>query len=506
MNKKIVLSILSGIMLALSFPPFRTGFLAYLALIPFFILLDQQTLRQAAGWGYLTGLVFYSATVYWIGVITLPGCIGTLLIMPLYFSLYSLLHVLVLKRLGNDGYLFLPFLWISVEYIQSLSEFSFPWNHLGYTQTYYLPLIQHAAVTSVYGVSFWIVLLNVLFLYLYRCRKNPDLRYKIAVVLAVLILLPLVHGLVQMKNKGVDETLNVTLIQGNIDPLDKWEGDIYQNNYQRYETLSRRTLETCKSDLWVWPETALPFYLRLNRTYRNRLQHFVDSTQIPLLTGTIDYDYDSLGASMHYNSVHLYEPETFSVQRYDKIKLVPFSERVPYGNAFPFKYLKHVLYDYGTGNYSMGDSVYVFKWQSQSSIASATSVLKTGVAVCYESVYPEHVRAYVKKGAQFITVITNDAWFGKSSGPYQHKQIAVMRAVENRRAVARCANTGISCFIDPYGRVSEQTSLFTQAAISSPVQLRESLTFFTRLGPVLPRFSCIVTVLLLLFSGFRRFV
>ncbi|MDZ7722147.1 MAG: apolipoprotein N-acyltransferase [candidate division KSB1 bacterium] len=487
MNKKIVWSILSGILLALSFPPFKTGFLAYGALIPLFWLLQYSSLKQAAVWGYMTGLVFYAATVFWIAVITLPGCIGTLLVVPLYLALYSVLHTLIIKRLGSHGYLFLPFLWIAVEYLQSLSEFSFPWNHLGYTQTFYLPLIQHASLTSVYGVSFWIFLFNVLLFFLYQCRQTKTLRVRIGVVLVLWFVLPLVHGLLITRNSS-HPLLKVAMIQGNIDPIKKWEGDIYENNFRRYGQLSRQALQQNNVDLLIWPETALPFYLRLNRTYRNRLENFVDSVRVPVLTGTLDYDYDSQGQSRHYKSAHLYAPDT-SAQRYDKIKLVPFSERVPYPDSFPFQYVKPVMYQYGTGNYSVGDSIYVFEWkESRDTLANTDKRIKTGVAICYESVYPEHVRAYVKQGAQFITVITNDAWFGKSSGPYQHAQIAVMRAIENRRAVARCANTGISCFIDPYGRVRQSTDLFTTAVVTGNIELCESLTFFTRYGLLLPEF------------------
>ena len=154
MKKNLALSILTGLLFALSLPPFKTGVLAYVALIPFFILLEEKSLKEAFRWGYVTGLFVDIGSLFWIGWVTLPGCIGALLILPFFVALYALLHTFLVQRLSLLAYFFSPFLWSSIEYLQSFGETAFPWNLLGYSQSYYIRLIQYAEYTSVYGVSF----------------------------------------------------------------------------------------------------------------------------------------------------------------------------------------------------------------------------------------------------------------------------------------------------------------------------------------------------------------
>jgi len=512
MKKNLILSLLTGILLALSFPPFKTGFLAYGALIPFFLLLEEKSLGQAVKWGYITGLLFYSGTVFWIGVITVPGAIGTLLIMPLYTTLFAVIYVWLLGRIGRNATLALPFLWTSIEYLKSLTDLAFPWNYVGYTQSYYLPLIQWAEFVSIHGISLWVVTLNVLLFILYKEYKNAELRKRLIIFLIVLFVLPMTHGIFVLTNTSdTDENIDVTLIQGNIDPIAKWEGNIYELNYNAYEQMTLDALKKQETDLIIWPETAMPFFLRGEEKYLNRIHHLVDSTETPLLTGGIDYGFTDDGESMHYNAAYLFEPVNRYVQRYHKIKLVPFSERVPYKQHFPFKYLRNVLYDYGTGDYAKGDSISVYSFRSKEhyqmgkrSFIDKDERYKTALAICYESVFPDHVRYYAKKDADFFLIITNDAWFGNTSAPYQHTQIAVFRAIENRRDIARCANTGISCIIDKYGHVRKQTKLFEKAVITDKVELNDEKTFYTKHGNILAKFTAVMSVIFMVIALLKK--
>ncbi len=512
MKKNLIFSLLTGILLALSFPPFKTGFLAYGALIPFFLLLEDKSSGQAAKWGYVTGLFFYSGTVFWIGVITFPGCIGTLLIMPLYTTFFAVIYNWLSKRIGRNALLAVPFLWTSIEYLQSLTDLAFPWNYVGYTQSYYLPLIQWAEFVSVHGISFWVVMLNVLFFVLYSEYKNARLRKRLFIFLFGLFVLPMAHGIfVLARALDTGEKIDIILVQGNIDPIAKWEGNIYKLNYNTYERMTLNALKERSTDLIIWPETAMPFFLRGKEKYLDKIHHLVDSTDTPLLTGAIDYGFTKEGKAMHYNAAYLFEPDSRYVQRYHKIKLVPFSERIPFKNNFPFKYMRNVLYDFGTGDYAKGDSILVYSFSSKEhyqkgkrSLIDMNEPYKTALAICYESVFPVHVRYYAKKGAQFFLIITNDAWFGKTSAPYQHTQIAVFRAIENRRDIARCANTGISCFIDKYGHVRKQTKLFEQALITDKVALNNDKTFYTKYGNILAQFTVVMSVLFMAVAFFIK--
>ena len=262
MKRDLVLGLLTGILLALSFPPFKTGFLAYGALIPFFLLLQQKSAVESLRWGYVTGLFADVATLFWIGWVTLPGLLGALLILPLFYALYGILHWFLIRRLSLAGYFLLPFLWTSVEYLQSFGETAFPWNYLGYTQTYYLPLIQHAEFTSVYGVSFWVVLINVILFVLWQKGFVPGIRRVLISALIALFFVPLLHGTLAMRKAGAGEdSVKVALLQGNVDPFEKWDANFYDRNFDVYDEDSKLTM-SLEPDLLIWPETAMPFYLR----------------------------------------------------------------------------------------------------------------------------------------------------------------------------------------------------------------------------------------------------
>ncbi len=512
MKKNIGLSLLTGILLALALPPFKTGFLAYGALIPFFLLLENKRGGEAFRWGYITGFFTAITTLFWIGWVTAPGLLGVLLVWPLYIGLYAFLHTFLLARLENLAYAIVPFIWVSIEYFQSLTELAFPWNYIGYTQSYYIPFIQYAAYTGVYGVSFWVVLLNVLFFIIWK-NFSQRRRTAVAAIIAVVFLFigPLVHGLsVISPEKESEQKLKVSLIQGNRDPNAKWDGNIYEDNFRIYKELTQKALVE-EPDLVIWPETALPFYLRSKPAFITRIHKLIDSSYTTLLTGTMDFVYFKDGSYDHFNSAMLIEPFNPSVQRYNKMKLVPFSERVPYKNYFPFNFLKTALWDLGIGDFGRGEEATIFSAQFRDSYKRRGSgkdapgnEYKTGVAICYESVFPNHVRKYVNAGANFIIIITNDAWFGKTPAPFQHTQIAVFRAVENRRSIARCANTGVSCFIDRYGRVRKATKIFTEAVATDTLVLNNDLTFYTQYGNLFVIFITVSSSLFMLVALVKR--
>lgn len=501
MRNNLALAFVTGILIALSLPPFRTGFIAYGALIPFFLLIDNKRGFELFRWSYLTGFFVFLFSLFWLWNVTKPGLAGTLLVLPFLFVLYAFLHSFILKNLGQFGYMVLPFLWTFVEYIQSFSELAFPWVHLGYSQSYYLPFIQYAEFTGIYGVSLWVVMLNVILYHLWQNRRSKGLVLKGLTAAALLILLPAVHGITVLQSKPLPE-LKVALVQGNIDPFEKWDQAFADRNFNLYIEKSKEVMAQSPA-LVIWPETANGTWLRYERHYRTRIHDLVDSTGIPLLTGSIDYLLNDSSDYEYYNSAFLFEPRTSRIQDHKKMQLVPFSERVPYREFGPMRVFYKFLYDLalGVGDYTKGMEFTLLSFYKSSEYSrpiaerDSSAILKVAVPICYESVFPDLVRRFVKKGADFLAIITNDAWFGKTTAPYQHAQIAVFRAIENRISIARTANTGVSCFIDPYGRVSQATPLFQLATLVGEIQLRKSTTFYTRHGNL---FANIVSFILLM--------
>jgi apolipoprotein N-acyltransferase len=389
-----------------------------------------------------------------------------------------------------------------MEFFEAHTELAFPWNYLGYTQSYYLPLIQWAEYGSVYGISFWVVSINCLLFALWYVRPGKKLRTGIIAALVALFVIPLIHGLItEYKGHPAAAKVKISLLQGNIDPFEKWDESYNERNFAVYESMMRHSGSDLP-DLFIWPETAAPFFLRYETGYLSRVRACADSLKRPILTGALGFNYDEQGKYHYYNAALLINPDDPAIQIYYKTKLVPFSERVPYRDYFPFKYVKNWLFDMaiGIGDYSIGNEYTLFRF---SQVQPDKRELKIGSPICYESVFPDIVRQFVLQGSDVLAVITNDAWFGRTSAPYQHAQIAVLRAIENRIAIARCANTGVSCFIDPYGRVSQPTRIFEPAIASSSIPLRQKTTFFTRHGNVFAQAASIISCFVFIISFFH---
>lgn len=502
MKRNLLLSVLTAVMLAFALPPFRTGFIGWFALYPFFLLLEGKTAGEGMRWSYLTGLFICITTLYWIANVTQAGFIAAILIIPFALTLYGLLHILLLRRFGRKAWLLLPFLWLAIEYLQSLSETAFPWNYLGYTQSYYLPLIQFAEYTGIWGVSLWVFVLNVLIWLTAREFTSRPSRQRVLLALALLIVLPALHGLFVLRRpQDSGRPVTLALLQGNVDPFEKWEVGSTDRNVALYEAMSRDAAAG-NPDLIVWPETAMPFFLGSEPRYLRRLHNFIDSLQIPLLTGGLDYQFTDDTSYSYYNAAFLIEPGSRFLTSYRKMRLVPGSERIPFRDYFPFNYLKDWLSDLelGVGDYTPGEEFTVFSVRPAQGGADAPPVLLS-TPICFESVFPDLIRRFAGNGAGMLCIITNDAWFGRTSAPFQHTRFAVFRAIENRLPVARCANTGISCFIDPCGRVTQSTPLFKQAAITGWITLQSKRTLYTRYGDWLAHSCALIAAAGLIGAG-----
>ncbi|MBS13382.1 MAG: hypothetical protein CME19_17470 [Gemmatimonadetes bacterium] len=474
-----VFPILSGFLTGLSHVPLPTGFLAYAGLIP--LLLSAAVLHGRAAFlaGFMHGVAYFTATIYWIAWITPPGVLAAVFYMALWRGVTVYLISVVTHRFGSGGLWGAPFIWVGIEYVSSLGDLGFPWVLLGASQVSYLPLIQYADLVGIFGISFWLVLVNLVLLSLWRKRTVVA-----GVSLVALFLLPTLYGLDRMSATYGSEVLRVGVAQPNLEPLAK--------EFRPFEThfavLKGQTINAVEDGarLVVWPETAVPayFHLRVNQHYRDLVQNLSDSLGVHIYTGA---NHLEIGPPRKtFNASFLFSPGRTELSRYDKIRLVPFGERTPFPDLLPG--LRNIRFTGGgfvSGNWDSGELWTVFDMDNTSF---------SGM-ICFDSAFPQHARRLVQEGAQFLCVITNDGWFGRTSGPYQHAQLAVFRAIESRRSVVRCANTGVSCLIDPVGRMSGETDIFVDAMITGDIVANTEMTFYAAYGDL---FSQLVGVLGLL--------
>jgi apolipoprotein N-acyltransferase len=520
---RLTLACASGLMLAAAFPPSPFYSLAYVALIPFLLLLETvQGTWKILRLSYLTFLIFHLATLYWIGgfvsgkdIWLMIAGAAVVLIHPLFYWPIVLLFTWVRRRLGLiPGLALFVVAWISYEFSHSLSEFSFPWITLGNSQAYDLRRIQIAEFTSVYGLSFLILTFNVLGFVLVTklATRGWSLRSRSTLLSATILLVlyfgPWFYGEMRMRqvtNDRGNDTIHVGVVQPNVDPFDKWS---YQSAQLPVLLAYTEKLAREKTDLVVWPETAIPFFILQPQSanYLAAFRSVLDSLHVSILTGlpTLVY-YDSLSAPVtaqkspvsgltyeEFNSTTTFVPEQRFNLVYRKIILVPFAERIPYAETFRFL-IEPLKWNVGIGMWGIGKDTVVFSVPLSNGHSARFSSV-----ICYESVYPNYVRQFVKRGAQFLVIITNDSWWGNTSGAYQHASYASLRAVENRRWIVRSANGGISCLVDPAGRIHDETRLYHAATIRGTVESRDDLTYYARHGDIFALLCVAGTAIILL--------
>lgn len=488
---RVFLSSLSGLLLSLSFPKAGLEILSWIALLPFFFALKEGSTKENILSGLAFGAAHFLSLLYWIvytlniyGYIPVLLCIPIVLLLALYLSGYTVFFAWFIGRaMDKPSYLILiaPSLWVVLEYIRAWALTGFPWELLGYSQHRLPHLIQIADIAGVYGVSFLIVLVNTAVFTL--CLFFSKNTWKGAAVsgrtawthgtAAVLCLaMAWTYGAFRIRetdeNTARARTAAVSVIQGNIDQSLKWSPAYQYETLFKYRHLSTLAAQE-RPDLIVWPETAAPFYYGNDRGMTRHVQETVETCGTEFLVGFPSFEREP-GRFKFHNSAHLLDRQGDITGSYSKVHLVPFGEYVPLQDFLPFI------------NKLTAQSGDFFPGEKGLTLDFAKG--KLGVQICFEVIFPGLSRAMVKNGAQLIVNITNDAWFGRSSAPFQHFSMVKFRAVENKRAVARAANTGISGFIDPCGRVLANTGLFEDSQLSRSLPLNESITFYTRYGDV----------------------
>jgi len=423
--------------------------------------------------GWWGGMVFNAGLLYWIalnsgaeGIVAPLSFVGMLLVYPLYWGAFTSIWAFLHRRWGDAAAFLLPAIWVGLEIIKNAPEIGFPWQELGLAQINFSPAAQLAEIGGIRLVSVWVVGINVtLFLLFQKQRRTAE-------ALSAILLLGLGWGIWRgnhLPPAGIQT--NVLLVQGNIDPEAKWREED-DASLSLYEELTREEASKQKPDLVLWPETAIPKYLAYQLSEQGRIRRLAMEIGAPILTGAPHYQLKPGGGPERLNSAFFFPADGSSPLRYDKIHLVPFGERVPFQRWFP----RLGELNFGQAEFTAGSNFTVFPLGNGVKIAPQ---------ICYESVFGELTRQHILRGARLICNMTNDGWYGNSSGPYQHAALVRYRAIEARSSLVRAANTGISLAVDPSGRITDRLAygrrgtLFVQVPAGS-----EFATFYIRHGEI----------------------
>jgi apolipoprotein N-acyltransferase len=530
MKKNILLSIFSGLLLWLAWPPmhYTTVFL-FFGLVPMLVAMENIIKSTSAKKGkqifnitFLGFCVWNVLCIYWVynalkivgEVVAIPISLIPYCLAPLLMStacwLYYRLRLATNRTWGLAG---LVCFWIAYEYLHQSWDLNFPWMTLGNGFAATHQWIQWYEYTGVYGGTIWIWVVNILIFLIYigfSEAQTKQVRLKLAAAVVLVLILPLGFSLYRYNSyKEQNNPSNIVVVQPNIDPYAKG-GDIPA--YQQIATLTRLSdsLGQVNTEFFIWPETAIPDpmdedHIRTSN-YFLQAQHFLSKYKNGnLITGAETYNlYDTRKTKTasptpdgrfadNYNTA-LNIDNSDKVQFYHKTKLVPGAESLPFGNALSF--LKPVFEHLGgaTGNYTGQDE--------PSNLYSASGI-GVAPAVCFDSIWGEWVAKSVRSGAQFIAIITNDGWWENTSGKDQHLYYAKLRAIETRRWVCRSANTGISAFINQRGDIVKQTKWWVPTALKQDINLNSDITFYVQFGDYLPKAGSFLAVLCILFLGVK---
>ena len=435
--------------------------------MPWLTLLRSCRPRQAWWWSYAIGVVFFLGSMWWLVHVTVLGWLILCAYLALYFAVFGRLAYHCMAQ-GGPGFLLIPAIWVALEYARSHLLSGFGWNLLAYSQTSWYSLIQVADMTGVWGVSFLIVWVNVAITEWLQARGRsrskrrrrtaPRIVVRPLAAATSAVLLVLGYGLWRIQHVTLGAPVRLAVVQGNIPQERKWHPDFAETILQRYESLTRNAASAAPQ-LIIWPETAVPGYLDADEPLTQRVQTLVRTLHIPLLTGAPMVRGDSK-AWLATNSATLLDETGTLKERYDKIHLVPFGEFIPFERLLPW--FRAILPP--IGDFVPGHERTVFRLGSRlqapgsrpEQLPPASSLqppaISFSVLICFEDIFPDLARRFVREGARLLVVITNDAWFGPTAAAYQHAQASTFRAVELRVPVVRAANTGWSGCIDATGR------------------------------------------------------
>ena len=480
----------TGVLLALSFPKFGHPACAWVALAPLVLVLrgarpfgcpTQLAPRRAFLLGWWAGLLYFVGTVYWtsevlaqFGGMPFAAAAGAMVLLAAYLALYPAMAVastaICVNAYGDRALALLPAAWVAAEFMRGQFFGGFPWVPLGNSQVEVLPIAQLASLLGVYGLSAFVVIVNVIVV----AASLSTGRRRWTFVAAGVLLVATAGGwgarrVAQGTLVSQGSQLRVGLVQANIAQADKWDPRQARRILTTYIAMTRDVVRR-GAQYVIWPESSTPQMFEEDAGTAEALRSLAREVKVPILFGS---DQLQRGTDPRfYNAAFLLGEDGGTRAVYRKIQLVPF------GEFFPFqRWLSFVspLVE-RSAPFAPGESV----------VMLPIGTHRTSTAICYEVVFPELARQAVANGSELLTTITNDGWYGQSSAPYQHFGMAALRAIEQGRYLARAANTGISGIVDPYGRVLERSAIFEQAGLVGTIGFLNGRTVYSRLGDVTP--------------------
>jgi apolipoprotein N-acyltransferase len=502
----------SGVLLALSFPKFGHPAVGWIALAPLLVALSGGTLQRAFTLGLLTGAIYFTGTLYWItGVMATYGDMarwvavlinaGLVVYQTVYVVLFALIVRRIVARHGPPALMAAPIVWVAMELGRTRVLSGFPWVLLGYSQTTVLPIAQLASIFGVYGVSMLVAsvsaALATAFVWnakpakpanqnVFRRASRPLRAYFPLAGACTLVFGVAVWGshraaVAAWSHAG--DAIRVGLVQGNVDQDEKTQVGRAAAIFQDYLRMTRQAIRE-GAQFVIWPESSTPFRFEDDLLAAGQVRALALEARVPILFGSDQFVRGASGApTTFYNAAFLVRSDGTTGGVYRKMHLVPFGEYVPAKQLLFFAApLVQAVSDFSAGDEAVllpvGDHL-------------------VSTAICYEVVYPDLVRRFVTGGSEMLTTITNDAWFGPTSAPYQHFEQASMRAIEEGRYLVRSANTGISGIVDPYGRVVARSGIFQPAVVVGEARFLKTSTFYARHGDALAYASALATAALL---------
>lgn len=493
LKRRWLWALLSGMLLALSFPGFGLDWLSWFALIPLFFVLERGGYLRNIWYGLLAGGAFFGTLLRWLYTLkewTGPEILPIYLLLIIYLSLYwgafGLLYTFLKRRLGALRLsLAVPALWVLLELARALGRLGLSWGDLGYALYQRTELIQLASITGAWGLSFVIVWINYLLFLMIRQR---DWRPFIGAILIWALLFQL--GAAALHRMPEGRELQLALVQPNIPQERKSESAEIGPLLDRYRELLTQT-EAAKAGLVVLPESILPAYLLQEQEYLEPFSAFAKQNGVYILFGTIDYR-----RGKFYNTAALLSPGGNVVARYDKVQLVPFStEYVPFRKQLERWGLGPLLRELAPAELTSGAGFFPLE----------SGLGKIASPICFESTFSHISRSFVRNGAELLITITNDAWFDHSSALPQHLSFGVLRAVETRRYFVQAANTGISGIISPHGEMITKSEVEKEEVLYGTVELLGGETFYVQFGDWLPYLGLLylLTILIVPARGSR---
>ncbi|MCK4524452.1 apolipoprotein N-acyltransferase [candidate division WOR-3 bacterium] len=494
MIKKFLLFFVIPVLMFFSFQPINLWFLFIPAYAAFLLLIKDLSFKKRFLYSFISFAVFWFISMHWISLINVgfPGYQRVLIALGLIvlsagLSFIWIIPVIFINPRSKQIYL-LPIIVAGIEFLASIeNNTAFQWLSPSQTMLSFLPAIQIADIGGMYLVTLFVILCSVLIFRIFTCsKKGVIINLIILLVIAVTVIS---YGNYRLNEARYGEKMKIAFVQPNIPASIK--GYFYKGTDQRIRVLTKYLEELRNSDceIIIFPETAAPVYLQRNNHFSRYVKKFVESTGKGILMGSLRIKYGKdRRAFDYYNSVYFIKPG--SMEYYDKIRPLGFAERLPYDDKWRF--LRNI--PFGQGDLTPGNEFKKFEYNGK--IFSAY--------ICFESAFAPLVSRFVREGAEFIINVSEDAWFFRSIGPYQHFYSGLLRSVENRRYLIRASNPGISAVIDPCGRIVLKKALFDQGNSEYEITLYNDLTFYTRFDNLLPKIFLLISLLFIFYTIIRK--